>query len=480
MKKIYKYLLLFAGTMLLSTSCSLDVDNYQDIPTEKAYESVQDVQNGMIGAYWALGTYRFYGKNIVAIGDMAADVSIGSPSSGHYANFSRYVISETTAELEETWEYGYKVIDRTTRTINGAQKVLAEVRNLTDEEKAYIDLYTSQCYSLRALATFSLANVFALPYHAGTDNPGVVLVVDKPIEAFEQVKRATVGETYTQILADIKLAKDHMTKALDANNDPEATFGLELPSAFYLNEAAIYALEARVYLHMGNLPAAKTSAQKAIDLAGNKAVSSEGYVTMWSSIAITDEDIFTISKTADDNLSANSLNTLYGSYKGAVVSGFTDKFFTSTDIRLKLINGTHPMKFDGIPTSESVSNIPVFRKSEMHLIVAEAEANAENIEAAQKALFYTAKRDEAITAYTQLPATKADLLTFISKERVREFFQEGLRFYDARRTGELISVAGGTKQNFDASKFVFPIPADEVNSGFGVLQNANWSAALPK
>ena len=472
MKKIYKLLLFSVGALVLATtSCSLDADNYQDIPTDKAYESAQDVQNGMTGAYWALGTYRFYGKNVIAIGDMASDVAVGSPSSGHYANFSRYVVDVTTAELKETWEYGYKVIDRTTRTIVGANKVLADTKNLTDEDKANIDLYTSQCYSLRALATFSLVNVFSLPYHAGTDNLGVVLVVDKPIEAFEPVKRATVGETYTQILADIKEAKDYMTKALAAD--------LNSPSAFFMNEAAIYALEARVKLYMGDLSGAKLAAEESLELAGNKEPSDEGYVSMWSSISITDEDIFTISKTADDNLSANALNTLYGSYKGALNANFI-KIFKSTDIRLKLIKGDHPAKFDGISTAQAVNNIPVFRKSEMHLIIAEVEANAENIEAAQNALFYTAKRDKAITLATQLPGTKAALLSFISQERAREFFEEGHRYYDVRRTGELITVAADSKPNFDASKFVYPIPADEVNSGFGVLQNPNWSAALPK
>ena len=116
----------------------------------------------------------------------------------------------------------------------------------------------------------------------------------------------------------------------------------------------------------------------------------------------------------------------------------------------------------------------------MYLIIAEVEAEAENIELAQEALFYTAKRDVAITSPDKLPSTKADLLGFISKERVREFFEEGHRYYDARRTGELITVVNGTKPNFDVSKFVFPIPADEINSGSGVVQNPNWSAALPK
>ena len=142
MKKIYISLLLILGISAMTTSCSLDTENYQDIPTEEAYTSVQDVQNGMVGAYWALGTYRFYGKNVVAFGDMSADIAVGSQSSGHFANISRYVVSESaTGELEEVWEYGYKVIDRCVRTIQGANKVLSSSPNLSNADKANIKLY---------------------------------------------------------------------------------------------------------------------------------------------------------------------------------------------------------------------------------------------------------------------------------------------------------------------------------------------------
>lgn len=475
MKNIFKHVVLSLGLVLGITSCDFDVMNYQDIPTENAYNSVQDVQNGMNGAYWAFGTYRFYGKNIVAVGDMAADISQGNSSTGHYYNFCRYVISTTTGELDEIWDYGYKVMDRCVRTIQGGKDIIVRkaALNLTDDDVAEINLYMSQCYSLKALTTFSLANIFALPYQKGRDNLGLPLLTDKPLDAFVNIERSNVGTTYDLILSDISNAKTLMDQALDG--------GAGSPSAFYLNEAAICALEARVNLFMGNNDAAKTAAQKAIALK-NTAFDKPGnetYISMWSSLSITEEDIFTICKTEDDNLSANALNTLYGSYRGAILSSVRT-LFGANDIRLGLISGTHPKKFDGIPTSAATSNIPVFRKSEMYLTVAEIEARAGNIDAAKDALFYTAKRNLDIKSVDDLPATQEELLTFISQENIREFFQEGHRYYNARRTGELITVAIGTKKNFDASSFVYPIPANEINAGFCTQQNDGWDANLPK
>lgn len=57
----------------------------------------------------------------------------------------------------------------------------------------------------------------------------------------------------------------------------------------------------------------------------------------------------------------------------------------------------------------------------MKLIEAEAYAHLNNTGEAQKALLYTAKRNPAITAVTDLPSGTADLLDFIAQERRREF-----------------------------------------------------------
>lgn len=475
MKKIFRPLILLLGLSLGISSCDFDVMNYQDIPTEDAYGSIQDVQNGMNGAYWALGTYRFYGRNVVALGDFASDIALASASSGHFYAINTYSFTDTSAELEEIWEYGYKVMDRCVRTIQGGKDVIARKSelNLDDADIAEINLYIAQCYALKALATFKLVNIFSLPYQKGRDNLGIALLTDKPLEEFVNIKRSTVGETYDLILSDIENAHQFTQAA--------ATGGVVEKSAFYMNQGAIYALEARVNLYMGNDETAKTTAEKAIAWKGTglDKPTNEAYVSMWTSLSITDEDIFTICKTENDNLSANALNTLYGSYGGALEPSFAKDHFSTEDIRLGLIDEASGLKFAGLPTSAATSNIPVFRKSEMYLIIAEVEAKAGNIVPAQTALFYTAKRDLKIKVATDLPSTKEALLDFISEENVREFFQEGHRYYDARRNGELISVATGT-ENFDVSSFVYPIPQREMNAGFIDKQNEGWADNKPK
>lgn len=483
MKSRIKYLLgLPVLSVLFSCSNFMDLETFQDIPTEEAYNTVQDVQNGLNGAYYALGHYYFYGRNVVALGDMASDNAQASPSTGHFLAINLYYFSDTDADLDNIWIGGYRVIDRTTRTINGAYDLLngEETNHLSESDIASLHSYISQSYAMRGLASLCLVNVFGLPYRQGQVNSqlGIVLVDQTPILPFEPVERASVENTYARIVADIQAAKAtyaYVDNYNAGNNEDDRI----LLNQYYINKAAIYALEARTALFMEDYPTAIKAADSAILLRNANPVSDETYLKMWSSTAINDEDIFTIAKSEDDNLSANALNTLYGSYEGAVTNDLLS-CFDSTDIRLKLISGTHPKKFDGIPTSQAVNNIPVFRVSEMYLILAEAHANMGNVAEAQQALLFTAKRNTKYTLATQLPADQAGLLDFISRERRREFFEEGFRWYDTRRTGERIMVGNGNYDNFNVADFVYPVPASEINAGFGVVQNPDWENNLPE
>ena len=197
------------------------------------------------------------------------------------------------------------------------------------------------------------------------------------------------------------------------------------------------------------------------------------YLAMWQTVAAAPEDVFTIVKSDNDNLSANSLNTLYGSYKGTIDLTFIEPLFAAGDYRAKLFDTK-----ESTPTAQAVSNIHVIRLSEVYLIKAEAAAQLGNVADAQAALLYTAKRNPAITAVADLPSTKEDLLKFIAEERIRELFTEGNRLYDLRRTEATATIAG--KANFKPYNAVFPIPASEINAGFMTQQNDDWASNLPK
>ncbi|MGI6719082.1 MAG: RagB/SusD family nutrient uptake outer membrane protein [Bacteroidales bacterium] len=471
MKK-YIYITIFAiATIFVGCEKFLTTDPYQQIDADQAFERVSDADNALNGLYNIMGNYRVLGNYAIAIGDFASDIAVADGATGHFVSINNYEIADYLGELTLIWEYGYKLINGSTVLIKESKRLLSENANYPDQVDQ-LNLILAEAYGLRAYTYFKLVNLFGLPYGTN-DNPhgGLILMDEEPILPEQPVSRSSVVETYELILKDINSSAEYFGKTTLSRNQ------------YYFNPAANSALHARVALFMKDYAVASAKASEAITLRNAPEISDEDYTTMWFSTAITSEDIFTIVKSPDDNLSANALNTLYGSYGGSLTDEFLADFDQENDIRFSLIGSpkdpNHPKKFDGLPSSAATSNIPQFRVSEMYLIIAEAEAQLGNIAVSQENLFYTAKRNKAITSSTDLPGDVESLLSFISKERKRELFTEGHRWYDARRTGELISVVNGSVQNYDVAKFVYPIPSDEINSGYNCEQNDGWEDALP-
>jgi len=488
MKKniLFTILLILEGAFLVGCDSFLEgTTPKMQVDSKVAYNTEQDCSVALNGLYYQLGSYYFCGDYVIAVGDFCADIAKADPSSGHFVSFNTYTFADYTGELEDIWSVGYKVINGGTKLINGIDLLLAETGADTDG----LNELKAQAYALRAYAYFKLVNIFGLPYNSGDTNEhgGLVLMDKTPIEPEENVSRSSVADTYKLIDKDIE-------SALAAYENTSIN-----PDAYYFNKSAVNALKARVSLFEEKWEDAKIYAQAAIDLKGVAAVSNKDYPSIWSKTAINDEDIFTLVKSNDDNLSANSLNTLYGSYGCRLTESMLAEYVVpdtlivaevtviTQDIRKAMVgtmlgnDGDGDLwKYNGLSSAKAVSNIPQFRISEMYLILAEANAELGSLEAAQTALLFVAKRDEHITKIADLPSSKEDLLVFIAKERKRELCGEGHRLFDARRTGELISVSDGKYTDFDVAKFVFPIPAAEINSGFKCEKNDNWDDNMPK
>ena len=465
MKKILSILL--AGCFALTAiSCDdfLTEEPSTSIPDEAAFLSAQDYVNAMNGVYYTLGTYRFLGRDVLAIGDVPSDLALHSAATTHFYNLFTYQILETNSYLEEIWAYGYYAIDRSSRIIQAGLTASG-----TETDMATINQNIAQAYGTRALATFYLTNIYGLPYSDNNKSTSGVVNVSEPIAAFAKVERVTVEENYKHVLSDISKAKEYFAKE-----------NVEDVDNVKMNKAAVAALEARVKLYMKDYDGAIAAASEAISLRNGKIVSTViDYQKMYKELTISSEDIFVIAKSETDYLSANALSTLYGTY-GVSVRKEVIAEFTSEDIRLSLLGGEWAGgKMGGITGNDQVQNLPVFRLPEMYLTLAESYAAKADYKEAKKFLLeVAAKRNPAL----DVAAIKEDatIIQIINKERKLELCQEGHRFFDARRLGEKINVSDNTYKNYDVAKFVYPIPVAEVNTGFGVEQTKGWDTNLPK
>src|SRR5690554_1689920 len=80
-KLIYEILLIVSLTTIWS--CDFDTDIYTAIDMDNAFGSAQDIENALNGVYRNVGYYPYRGNRVIAISDMASDISEADASTGH-------------------------------------------------------------------------------------------------------------------------------------------------------------------------------------------------------------------------------------------------------------------------------------------------------------------------------------------------------------------------------------------------------------
>jgi hypothetical protein len=480
--------LTLAGGM---TSCGedyLDTDIYNGIDIDSGLNSVSNIQTALNGTYYQFCRAYFAGNYATNIGDIVSDISYWNGKTGHFDGLYQFTYSDTDTYLYYIWDYGYKVVDNAARIIQAAQALYA---NATESEKAELDQALAEAYALRGYANLAMVNVYGHQVKVdGKDfssEKGLVLV-DEPIGAFTQVERSTVGATYDFIKQDLSNAISEFNKA-----------GGDRGSLVYFNKAAVYGLLARTSLYLEEWSNATSYAQQALDAAGNPslAYTEAGYKALYNNSTSNSESFFALAINSTTNWSANSCGTLWSTYNFSP-SPYLNSLYAEGDVRKAI------MDYDASATTETV---PVYNGGkfqhfesgnsayatcylvnapEMYLIQAEANVKQNNVSAAQSALLNVAKRNPAIASTADLPSTADALLEFVKEERARELFQEGFRLWDLRRWGQPVSVSAYNAPNIDysyknyqVSNLVFPIPNDEITTGYGVEQN-DWASTMPK
>ncbi len=493
MKKLYikaVSALLLGGSMASCGDDFLDTKLYDGIDTDSGLVNVDNIGYAVNGAYYNLYNYRFAGNFAINIGDIASDITYWNGLTGHFDDIYRFHPQETSNYLYYIWNYGYKVADNSARVIKAGNELYATTN---EDEKPSLDLYLAEAYCLRAYSHFILVNVYGHQYKVnGQDfgaKPGIV-IIDEPVPANTQVARATVAEAYTQIVSDLNNAISHFKAA-----------GGDRGDVVYFNLAAAYGLLSRVNLYMENWQGAIDAADDAIATFGVTSLvyDDAAYKALYNGGTSNDESMFCLAITPSDNWSANSSGNIWSSYNYSP-SPYLQSLYGPNDCRLAIetwggsstpqapvYGGGKLAAFAyGNPSygTEYIINAP-----EMFLNQAEAylKIATPDISKAQDALLVVAKRNRDITSVADLPSDATGLMAFIKDERARELFQEGHRLYDLRRWDVMANVAATDAPNIDylvknykISDLVFPIPVDEINSGFGVTQTEGWSETLPQ
>ena len=232
------------SSVLVSCDDFLDMQPTQSGSADGAVATVADAEVAMNGIMRAMTSSSYYGRNFLLYADAkGGDLTIYSAGRGNYALYS-FNHTANSGSYSAFWRQGYYCVLQVNTLLNNIALVEDADSN---EDFSYVK---GQAYALRALFYFDLVRLYGLPYNYNKDSYGVP-VVTEPIEATAQPTRASVKDTYAQILSDLDTAVSLMA------DDKSTRDG-------FMSYYAAVALTAKVKLYMEDYEGALKAADEVI------------------------------------------------------------------------------------------------------------------------------------------------------------------------------------------------------------------------
>lgn len=276
-------------------SCDLALEPYDGKPTDQALSTIEGLRAATLGNYsiMALGGGNSYAKMFNQLSEFPTDnLSLSGTTSSALFYVYNYAHFPNMGYINFMWRYSYQMVYGTNLVLENLNGTTPELNQLRGE-----NLF------LRALAHYTLGQIFGKPYVQGRDNPSVPLIMSTT-EAKEFKARNTVGEVHDAVVADLLKAAELMTVAQ--------------PNGRASREAAL-GLLSRVYLNMGDNAKAIEYANRVID-SGRYRLADQGTFRRMNEIVpeSNPETIFAIRFTAADDAGWGAIGSLYYKSPGGV------------------------------------------------------------------------------------------------------------------------------------------------------------------
>jgi hypothetical protein len=452
-----KLLLLLSAVGLGACSSVLDVPPTSSVPSETAIADAVGARAALAGAYAGLQSGRLYGQTIIDWTELLSDNARFVGTFDNYADADANQLRADNASVASIWNGSYDEINR-------VNEIIQKVPNVADLPAADKDEILGEAHFLRALAYHNLVKLFG----------GVPLRLEPVANASEaaSISRASAADVYTQILADIALAKTEITAG--PSQTRQASSG------------AVLALEARVRLYQGDYAGAEAAALAVEGLGYTLApVFSQLFDATGNN---TPEDIFRVAFSPTQSQSVGFYylpKALGGRYEVAPTTGAAGIIaafdpasggnilvYAPTDARgiwsiSRAGTRTYAAKFRN-PSGDE--DIHVVRLGEVILIRAEALARLNRLPEAVAE--YNRLRVRAGVAPDPTTGTQAVVLAAVARERRLELAFEGDRWADMVRTGQVITFFAVNA--IPATQAILPIPQAEMDVVPGLTQNPGY------
>jgi starch-binding outer membrane protein, SusD/RagB family len=454
MKNTFIYIknTLFTLALCSVASCSLlDQTSPDNAPAEEVLTSADGLRAARGGMYSLLCNENYYGGYYTLAFDAHSDNGVtGGYEVVSLDELGAKALTPANLFVERMWLAIYAVN-------NAANQILANVDQNKDLDSLEQRNIKGEALFMRALTHFDALKMFG--EHANLSSTFGIPIITRPQVVSDLVTRATVADSYQQIISDLLEAEKLVEK--DAKK-----------GKIYVTPNAVKALLARVYLFKKDLKNAELCTQQIIDSKTFDLYKTTDFGKLYLERE-TSESIFELKFDAQNRSAYNAMT-----YKRAdalrpelsfMVAKELDDFFkkTPTDVRSTTVdfkNNGSDISPDGRSQKyrgESNQDNPayVIRYAEILLIAAEAKGYPAGL-----ADLNNLRQKRGLTALTTASATnEASFLDFLLAEHRAEFNMEGHRFVDLVRFGKVKEVLG--KEVLDA----FPIPLREIAANKGKL-----------
>ncbi|MBT0811976.1 RagB/SusD family nutrient uptake outer membrane protein [Litoribacter ruber] len=509
MKFIYR--LAFAamlGGSVMTTACDgiLDVEPRQSIDADGALSSPEAVNAALNSVYARLRSIGNYGRNLMAVSDALADVGVTTGNSGRLIQENNnQPNNHFNNEGNVFWQNSYYAINEANLILDGI------AQGVEGASATQIAAWEGEAKFLRALYYFDLVKSYSyIPtaiYTAGlTDEGGIPMPLEGSITSDigmnRSSPRATIDEVYSQIYNDL--------------NDAIASLGNG--PVQYASRGAAQGLLSRVALYRGDWELAANQATEALGSSAGNVLSGQAYVDGWRAeshpeamfevrYAIPGESNgvnLSLSSSYTTLLNLDASKNSQGGWGDFVPNQRVRDFFglaplhlggdesdnnnwdvtRNNDVRAFLyttgsnIRGAgrqiECIKFISKTGFAYADNVPVIRKSEMHLNRAEANFHLGNTAEALDEL----NAFKGLRGLEPVQLTGEAILDEILIERFKEFAFEGHRFYDLKRYSQAIDKTSYLGANalvpFDDFRILPPFPQREVDINTNLNQNRGY------
>lgn len=223
MKKI---LAIIFATIALS-SCKVDRAPFGSMESERIDKNPEESIDGLLNGMY--GQLKAWSDPMHRLGEYAGDnMMIRGSSTDAFYEFISFARTPTNGRLTTFWDSGYKAVAQASNII----------KMFPEGKSAAFDSKLGECYFVRGLMYFYLVRAYGRPYYQNPQtNLGVPIVNGTPGNVIDLTlpDRATVKDTYEQVISDLKKAE----ALISVNRGP-----------IYASKEAAQAILSRVYLYM--------------------------------------------------------------------------------------------------------------------------------------------------------------------------------------------------------------------------------------